>query len=93
MSSMAQTTQVAEQSMFQKIRGMGFAEIYRRYGTILIFIGIFIAGLGRQPDLPHRRQPHQRAAPGRRRQPARPAASPSSSSSATSTFRSARCWR
>ena len=41
MSSIAQTTQVAEQSMFQKIRGMGFAEIYRRYGTILIFIGIF----------------------------------------------------
>ncbi len=42
MNSLAQTTQVAEQSMFQKIRNMGFAEIYRRYGTILIFIGIFI---------------------------------------------------
>lgn len=42
MSSIAQTTAVADQSMFQKIRGMGFAEIYRRYGTILIFIGIFI---------------------------------------------------
>jgi len=28
--------------MFSKIREMGFSEIYRKYGTILIFIGIFI---------------------------------------------------
>ncbi len=41
MNSLAQTTQVADKSMFQKIRGMGFAEIYRRFGTILIFVGIF----------------------------------------------------
>ena len=42
MSSMAQTTPVADKSAFAKIREMGFAEIYRRYGTILIFVGIFI---------------------------------------------------
>ncbi len=42
MSSMAQTTPVADKSAFAKIRDMGFAEIYRRYGTILIFVGIFI---------------------------------------------------
>ena len=29
-------------SLFGKIKKMGFAEIYRRYGTILIFVGIFI---------------------------------------------------
>ncbi len=47
MSSMAQTTPVADKSAFAKIREMGFAEIYRRYGTILIFVGIFIlASLG-----------------------------------------------
>ena len=28
--------------MFASIRQMGFAEIYRRFGTILIFIGIFV---------------------------------------------------
>lgn len=42
MSSLAQQTQVADKSVFSRIRDMGFAEIYRRYGTILIFIGIFI---------------------------------------------------
>ena len=46
MNSLAQTTQVADKSMFQKIRGMGFAEIYRRFGTILIFVGIFAFLLG-----------------------------------------------
>lgn len=29
-------------SMLPKIREMGFSEIYRKYGTILIFIGIFV---------------------------------------------------
>ncbi|BDT70061.1 ribose import permease protein RbsC [Comamonadaceae bacterium OS-1] len=29
-------------TMLSKIRKMGFAEIYRKYGTILIFIGIFV---------------------------------------------------
>lgn len=31
-----------EESLFSRIKEMGFAEIYRKYGTILIFIGIFI---------------------------------------------------
>ena len=42
MSSLAQNTSGTDTSLFTKIRGMGFAEIYRRFGTILIFIGIFI---------------------------------------------------
>lgn len=29
-------------TMLSKIKNMGFAEIYRKYGTILIFIGIFV---------------------------------------------------
>lgn len=31
-----------DENMFSKIKEMGFAEIYRKYGTILIFIGIFV---------------------------------------------------
>lgn len=31
-----------DENMFSKIKDMGFAEIYRKYGTILIFIGIFV---------------------------------------------------
>ena len=43
----AQTTQDsgAAMNLFAKLRQMGFAEIYRRYGTMLIFIGIFHHGV------------------------------------------------
>jgi inositol transport system permease protein len=30
------------ESLFSRIKAMGFSEIYRKYGTILIFIGLFI---------------------------------------------------
>lgn len=35
-------TPAANVGFFSRIRDMGFAEIYRKYGTILIFVGIFI---------------------------------------------------
>lgn len=43
MSTVISTPQIAEKpSMLSKIRNMGFSEIYRKYGTILIFISIFV---------------------------------------------------
>ena len=45
----ATKTQAKEKSMFSKIRELGFAEIYRRYGTILIFIGIVILATALSP--------------------------------------------
>ncbi|MCX7275999.1 MAG: ABC transporter permease [Burkholderiales bacterium] len=43
MSAIIQNSPTTQQTgMFSKIREMGFSEIYRKYGTILIFIGIFI---------------------------------------------------
>lgn len=35
-------TGASEQNLLSKIKDMGFASIYRKYGTILIFIGIFV---------------------------------------------------
>ena len=32
----------ADKSLLGRLREMGFAGIYRRYGTILIFVGIFV---------------------------------------------------
>lgn len=40
-STLAQQTTASEKTLFAKVRNMGFSEIYRRYGTLLIFVGIF----------------------------------------------------
>jgi inositol transport system permease protein len=43
MSAVIQTSQPQEKfTMLSNIKNMGFAEIYRKYGTILIFVGIFV---------------------------------------------------